>query len=55
LFAAQLGDAHPDLDPPLEAAVRRSHRTADAALVVVDAVRRAELDPEQAARSDEPE
>jgi hypothetical protein len=30
------------------AAARRSHRTADAAPVVADAVRRAEMDPEQA-------
>ena len=32
----------------LVAAVRRTHRTADAASIVVDAVRRAEMDPEQA-------
>src|SRR5207247_3149054 len=31
----------------LVAAARRSHRTADAAPVVADAVRRAEMDPEQ--------
>jgi prevent-host-death family protein len=30
----------------LVAAARRAHRTADAAAVVVDAVRRAEMDPE---------
>ncbi len=33
----------------LMAAARRSHRTADAVAVVVDAVRRAEMDPEHAA------
>ena len=32
----------------LMAAARRSHRTSDAATVVVDAVRRAEMDPEHA-------
>ncbi len=32
----------------LVAAARRSHRTAEAADVVVDAVRRAEMDPEHA-------
>ncbi len=32
----------------LVAAARRSHRTAEAAEVVVDAVRRAEMDPEHA-------
>jgi len=32
----------------LVAAARRTHRTADAASVVADAVRRAEMDPEQA-------
>jgi prevent-host-death family protein len=32
----------------LVAAARRSHRTADAASVVIDAVRRAEMDPDQA-------
>ena len=32
----------------LVAAARRSHRTAQAAAVVVDAVRRAEMDPEHA-------
>jgi prevent-host-death family protein len=32
----------------LLAAARRSHRTAEAADVVVDAVRRAEMDPEHA-------
>jgi prevent-host-death family protein len=31
----------------LVAAARRSHRTVDAAPVVADAVRRAEMDPEQ--------
>jgi prevent-host-death family protein len=36
----------------LIAAARRSHRTAEAALVVVDAVRRAEMDPEHAALDD---
>jgi prevent-host-death family protein len=33
----------------LIAATRRTHRTADAASVVVDAVRRSEMDPEHAA------
>jgi prevent-host-death family protein len=32
----------------LVAAARRSHRTAEAASVVIDAVRRAEMDPDQA-------
>jgi len=32
----------------LMAAARHSHRTSDAAAVVVDAVRRAEMDPEHA-------
>ena len=32
----------------LVAAARRSHRTADAASVVIDAVRRAEMDPDHA-------
>jgi len=32
----------------LVAAARRSHGTADAASVVIDAVRRAEMDPDQA-------
>jgi prevent-host-death family protein len=36
----------------LIAATRRTHRTADAASVVVDAVRRAEMDPEHAALDD---
>ena len=33
----------------LVAAARRTHRTADAAAIVVDAVRRAEMDPEHVA------
>jgi prevent-host-death family protein len=33
----------------LTAAAKRSHRTVDAAEVVIDAVERAEMDPEQAA------
>jgi hypothetical protein len=33
----------------LTAAAKRVHRTADAASVVIDAVERAEMDPEQAA------
>jgi prevent-host-death family protein len=36
----------------LMAAARRTHRTPDAASVVVDAVRRAEMDPEHAALDD---
>ena len=36
----------------LIAAARRTHRTADANAVVVDAVRRAEMDPEQVALDD---
>ena len=36
----------------LVAAARRTHRTVDAASVVVDAVRRAEMAPEQAALDD---
>jgi prevent-host-death family protein len=36
----------------LMSAARRSHRTADASSVVVDAVRRAEMDPEQAVLDD---
>lgn len=32
----------------LRAAARRMHRTADAAAVVIDAVERSEMDPEQA-------
>jgi prevent-host-death family protein len=36
----------------LIAATRRTHRTADAASVVVDAVRRSEMDPEHAALDD---
>ena len=36
----------------LVAAARRSHRTADAAPVVAGAVRRAEMDPEQAELDD---
>jgi prevent-host-death family protein len=36
----------------LVAAARRTHRTVDAAAVVVDAVRRAEMDPEHAALND---
>ena len=36
----------------LMAAARRAHKTADAAQVVVDAVRRAEMDPEHAALDD---
>jgi prevent-host-death family protein len=36
----------------LVAAARRSARTADASSVVVDAVRRAEMDPEQASLDD---
>jgi prevent-host-death family protein len=36
----------------LMAAARRMHRTTDAAEVAVDAVRRAEMDPEHAARDD---
>lgn len=36
----------------LMAAARRSHRTTDAAAVVVDAVERAEMDPEQAGLDD---
>jgi len=33
----------------LKAAAQRTHRTADAAQVVIDAVERAEMDPEHAA------
>jgi prevent-host-death family protein len=36
----------------LMAAARRTHRTADAASVVVDAVRRAEMDPEHTGLDD---
>jgi prevent-host-death family protein len=36
----------------LMAAVKRAHRTADAAAVVVDAVSRAEMDPEHAVLDD---
>jgi prevent-host-death family protein len=36
----------------LLAAARRTHRTVDAASVVVDAVRHAEMDPEHAALDD---
>jgi hypothetical protein len=36
----------------LMAAARRSHRTVEASSVVVDAVRRAEMDPEHAALDD---
>ena len=36
----------------LMAAARRSHRTADAAAVVVDTVERAEMDPEHAGLDD---
>jgi prevent-host-death family protein len=36
----------------LVSAARRSHRTADASAVVVDAVRRAQMDPEHAALDD---
>jgi hypothetical protein len=36
----------------LLAAAKRTHRTADAATVVVDAVRRAEMDPEHAGLDD---
>ena len=36
----------------LLAAARRSHRTADTSSVVVDAVRRAEMDPEHSALDD---
>lgn len=36
----------------LKAAAQRAHRTADAADVVVDAVERAEMDPEHAALDD---
>jgi prevent-host-death family protein len=36
----------------LAAAARRAHRTADAPAVVVDAVERAEMDPEHAALDD---
>jgi hypothetical protein len=36
----------------LISAARRTHRTADASSVVVDAVRRAEMDPEHAALDD---
>ena len=36
----------------LVAAARRTHRTAEAAPVVVDAVRRAEMDPDHAALDD---
>jgi len=36
----------------LVAAARRTHRTADAASVVADAVRRAEMDPERASLDD---
>jgi len=36
----------------LMAAARRTHRTPDSASVVVDAVRRAEMDPEHAALDD---
>ena len=36
----------------LVAAARRTHRTVDAAEVVLDAVRRAEMDPEHAAPGD---
>jgi prevent-host-death family protein len=36
----------------LMAAARRSHRTADAAAVVIDAVERAEMDPEHAGLDD---
>ena len=35
----------------LTAAAKRTHRTADATSVVIDAVERAEMDPEHAARS----
>jgi hypothetical protein len=36
----------------LMAAARRTHRTSDAVSIVVDAVRRAEMDPEHATRDD---
>ena len=36
----------------LMAAAKRTHRTVDAASVVIDAVERAEMDPEQAALDD---
>jgi len=36
----------------LTAAAKRSHRTADTAQVVIDAVERAEMDPEHAALDD---
>jgi prevent-host-death family protein len=36
----------------LMAAARRTHRTADASSVVIDAVRRAEMDPEHTALND---
>lgn len=36
----------------LVAAARRAHRTAEAAVVVVEAVRRAEMDPEHAPLDD---
>ncbi len=36
----------------LMAAAKRTHRTADAAAVVIDAVERAEMDPEQAPLDD---
>lgn len=36
----------------LKAAARRTHRTVDAADVVIDAVERAEMEPEQAALDD---
>lgn len=36
----------------LRAAAQRSHRTADAAAVVIDAVERAEMDPEHAGLND---
>ena len=36
----------------LMAAARRTHRTADAASVVVDAVRRTEMDPQHASLDD---
>jgi prevent-host-death family protein len=36
----------------LKAAAQRSHRTADAAAVVIEAVERAEMDPEHASLDD---
>jgi prevent-host-death family protein len=36
----------------LVAAAKRTHRTADAASVVIDAVERAEMDPEHSARDE---